>query len=417
MRFGEGPRSVRLLALLVMLSVALGCSEEEGGAQVGELVVTLTADGSPDDGFTTSTLLANADIQHPPDAVVTFGDWIWTVDGAPAGITTQSVDPSNTTRGEVWQVSGVATIDGVPGERAFSQEMTLVNSRPLVSVNTAALVPRQSEFAPAVCVDDDLSIEAAISDADGDTLTLSYTWSVNGVQVSTASVLPASFTAAGENVTATLTADDGFVTTTALVSNHFVTPGLNCPYTPPAPATASPDAATGEPDGGEGEGGASAGSRTAITSNALASVPIGAASPLSISESGLCRIDQAGALVCSGVDGVGLDAPPEGRFSQVRVGLDYACGLRVADGGIVCWGEPLEDLGQLEPPEGSFVFVDLAVETACGLRTSGQVACWGDPADGRTDAPDGVFVHLDVSDTWACAMAASGEVICWGDVE
>jgi len=417
MRCGQGSRSVRLLALLVTLSVAFGCGEEEGGAQVGELVVTLTADGSPEDGFTTSTLTANAEMQHPPDAVVTFGDWIWTVDGAPAGITTQSVDPSSTTRGEVWQVSGVATVDGVPGERAFSQEMTLENSRPLVAVNTAALVPRFSELATAVCVDDDLSIEAAISDADGDPLTLSYTWSVGGVQVSTASVLPASFTAAGDSVTATLTADDGFVTTTALISNHFVTSTPNCPYTPPAPATASPHAASGELDGGEGEGGASAGSRTATTSTALASVPGGGASPLSISETGLCRIDLAGALVCSGVDGVGLDAPPEGRFSQVRVALDYACGLRVADGGIVCWGEPFEDLGQLEPPEGSFVFVDLAAETACGLRTTGEIACWGDPADGGTDAPDGVFVHLDVSDTWACAMAASDEVICWGDVE
>jgi hypothetical protein len=98
----------------------------------------------------------------------------------------------------------------------------------------------------------------------------------------------------------------------------------------------------------------------------------------------------------------------------VAVALDFACALRLEDGAAVCWGEPVEDFGQLTPPGGGFVQLALGATTACGLRPDGRIACWGDDEFGQASPPAGEFVGLELSETYGCAVDPSGEPACWG---
>lgn len=409
--------SIRLLALSLLPCIAtVGCGEVQSSAnEIGSASVMVTADGSPDFAFTTSLLAADGSISHPAGAVVTFGDWIWTRDGVDAGITAATVDPVNTTRGEVWQVSGVATVDGVPQPRAASQLLEIINIRPIV--DRPVIVPQDLPSTARVCWNENLSLVPETFptfDPDGDPLTFSYEWRVANVLVSTAAVLPASLTNVGDRVTAALEVNDTFVTTRRVsrqvrVSAAGDPAASNCPPLPPSPATAASGVSAPAP--AASIEGATSGRAAAITTMAAS------AHPLDVSETGVCQLGADGAVLCSGEAGSALASPPEGVFTQVRVATDYACALAAEAGQIVCWGQLEPDLGQLAPPEGAFVSFDLASETACGLRPSGEIACWGDPTDGRTEAPAGTFVQVDVSDTWACAMDADGGVECWGSTD
>ena len=409
MKLREALRPARLLAPVALVAAAIGSGcNETPVVGVGDASVYISADGAVGFGFTTNTLQANGSLEHPEAATVTFGDWSWTLNGIDAGISTPTVDSSLTTRDQVWQVSGVATVDGVPQDRVFSDPITIVNHTPLIP--QPAIFPQSGPG--VVCADDDLQMVSDTSDPDGDTLTNSYRWTVNGVEVSTAEILPSSETAVFDNVAGSLTVDDGFTQITVLVPTHFVSPGTNCTG-PPAPALAGlgvqPAAAapaiasTRDSRGAEG---AATGSVSTVTTVATPAI--------SVSENGRCEIAPDGRLTCADGVGLGLDDVPDGAFSLVRVSLDYACALSAGDGQIVCWGDPLDDFGQLEPPSGAFSTIELATGTACGLRVTGEIACWGNDADGRTDAPDGEYEALDVSETWACAVDRGGDVACWG---
>ena len=125
------------------------------------------------------------------------------------------------------------------------------------------------------------------------------------------------------------------------------------------------------------------------------------------------------------------------RFRSADVGSYLGCGiLRDLRKGerereLYCWREktPLEEWEQ--PPEGKFSEVSVGIEHACAIRVGGELACWGiDPEDSKVSPPAGEFVsvdagwdgdvHLPEGDTlgdggFSCGLRADAAVECWGE--
>ena len=78
---------------------------------------------------------------------------------------------------------------------------------------------------------------------------------------------------------------------------------------------------------------------------------------------------------------------PVGRFAQVSVGRQFACGV-TTDQTVECW---LAGDGPVRAPfpadNAGLVDVTVGYDHACALRGSGTVYCWGDNSLGQTDAP------------------------------
>ncbi len=123
-----------------------------------------------------------------------------------------------------------------------------------------------------------------------------------------------------------------------------------------------------------------------------------------------CGILEDGSLTCW--DAEVLTPVPEGTFSRVGLGTDYACALHT-DGTIVCWGDPaLERM--LEPPDGRFVELETAAGAACAIRDDGALKCWGDRSvDVRED---GHWIAVSVADHFVCAVDVAGKLTCWDSV-
>lgn len=137
----------------------------------------------------------------------------WTRNGATYGTTTTTrVPASDTTRGQVWSVSVIAG-DGNGTAPAATAAVTIQNSLPTLS--SAAITP-SSPFESSgqlTCV------PGTSADIDGDTVSLRYTWLVNGVSPGiTASTLSNSHWSSGDDVSCTITPFDGTDLGVAVVS-------------------------------------------------------------------------------------------------------------------------------------------------------------------------------------------------------
>ncbi len=99
----------------------------------------------------------------------------WSIDGVPQpDLNDQAaVSADYTTRGEVWTIE-LSVSDGALDSVEDTADAEIGNALPAVEVT---LSPD-----PAVTTDE-LSAEIATSDNDGDTLTVTYTWSVDGAEV------------------------------------------------------------------------------------------------------------------------------------------------------------------------------------------------------------------------------------------
>ena len=101
--------------------------------------------------------------------------WSWTVDGADAGISTATVPAERTARGETWEVTATPTdAEGLAGE-AVTASVVVDNLPPQVTgVELTPLDPTEGSTITAA---------ATGVDPDGDAVSFSYTWHVNGVAV------------------------------------------------------------------------------------------------------------------------------------------------------------------------------------------------------------------------------------------
>lgn len=152
------------------------------------------------------TVLSEA--TDPDGDPVTYG-YTWYRNGV-AVATTPTVDPSLTTRGEVWSVL-VTPNDGWFDGAHGTGSVTLGNTPPTFS--TIEITPA----APVPGVDD-LDCVAAASDPDGDPVLVNYAWTVDGVAAGTGDHMPREAVAEGATWTCTATADDSSNSSSASVS-------------------------------------------------------------------------------------------------------------------------------------------------------------------------------------------------------
>ncbi len=403
-----GPLSL-LLAILLFGSLlgATGCGDENEPQGLGPLSASVFPDG--EGPFTSFDLFANAWANYPVGTTPPTFSYSWTC-SAPGGpcpgfagpYTTRTIPASDTTKEDVWEVTATAAFGTtVIGPDAAS--ITIINSKPVVVVDP--ITNRRPN-----CPNDAITVVATGSDADDDPVTLTYVWTVNNVvePAATGDSLDCQYFEVGDRVRVSVQPFDGEefgrIEFSNIVNVRPPATALASPAESPSTATASASSTSAESD------------ETAL--EPLARIGLRSVSPrpdaLDVTEANACHIDAQGAIACTGETAHGLTEPPAGRFSQLALELDYACALRSDDASVTCWGDPVDDVGQLDAPSGAFAQLGVGSTAACALGLDGAIVCWGEDADGLTSPPAGAFVELDVAHSTGCAMSADGAVACWG---
>lgn len=128
----------------------------------------------PESPDTEATLTAVVEVEDPDDDEASWSI-AWTRNGtAQDEIDGTEVRPGKTTRGDVWTVI-VTAADTEDGEASEQASLTIRNATPIV--NSAAFTPA------TVRVGDTLRGAADAEDADGDALTTTWRWLLDGVTV------------------------------------------------------------------------------------------------------------------------------------------------------------------------------------------------------------------------------------------
>lgn len=175
--------------------------------------LTLTVDGlpsapvvdiAPDPAVTADDLVVaiTTDSVDPEGAGVSYA-YAWYRDGVlDSSLTTNTVPASATGRGETWTVE-VAGFDGIGLGPVGSDSVVVGNTAPVVSSLT---------LSPAVPLTDDILTAAVVSsDADGDSVSHTYSWTVDGVSTgtTTSSLDGSTWFDKGQTVAVTVTPADG----------------------------------------------------------------------------------------------------------------------------------------------------------------------------------------------------------------
>ena len=156
------------------------------------------------DDLTVAIVADSTDVDGDP---ITYS-YAWSVDGVASSASTSATLPSaETTKGQTWSVE-VTPNDGYSDGPAGSDGVTIGNTAP--SITSVTISPAN----PAVT--DALTCSySGYSDADGDIDASTYSWTIGGTEVSTASTLSSGYLT-GDEVTCTVTAFDGTDSGTAL---------------------------------------------------------------------------------------------------------------------------------------------------------------------------------------------------------
>lgn len=189
--------------------------------------VLASATVSPDPALTTATMTCSHPVATDVDALhASTLDYTyrWLLNGATiSGQTAATLGPAFSAKGQAVRC-GVTPDDGVgAGLEVLSNSVTISNSPPVVV--SASISPPVAAAGVTLSCDD-----TGKSDADGDTVSLSYTWSVAGAVVAgqTSRTLTSAFFSAGESVVCTITPHDGTVAGTTVASS-----GVSVANTPP----------------------------------------------------------------------------------------------------------------------------------------------------------------------------------------
>lgn len=136
----------------------------------------------------------------------------------------------------------------------------------------------------------------------------------------------------------------------------------------------------------------------------------------SVAECGLV----GGAIACWGSDQDGEQRAPTGTdYTAISVGMFDACALH-ATGIAACWGAWQTDHwpGSTPTPTMSLSTVSVGYDVACGIKVSDStLTCWGSDVLGSgvlTGAPAGTYTRVTVGQEHACAVATDGTISCWG---
>ena len=173
----------------------------QNAAPSGAAIAITPATPGDDDDLTCSIVTEATD---PNGDTVTYR-YAWKVNGGDAGISGQTVSAAQTSGGESWTCT-VTPNDGVLDGTAASASVTIAQgnrapSAPTVSINPAE--PTDDDV--LICVIDTESV-----DPDGDAVTYTYAWSVDGADTGrTGKTLGSDITEVGQQWTCTAIASDG----------------------------------------------------------------------------------------------------------------------------------------------------------------------------------------------------------------
>lgn len=162
------------------------------------------ADPSTDDTITCAVTASDVD----GDSLTT--SYTWLVNGVDIGISGDTLDPSYFFKSDT--IACEATVDDGTdsSDPVSSAVLTVDNSIPEIASVTINPAPAR--------VADDLSCDVVSSDADGDTVTLTYAWTINGSAAGTSQTLASGAFSRGDVIGCTATPDDGTDTGSAVSS-------------------------------------------------------------------------------------------------------------------------------------------------------------------------------------------------------
>ncbi len=387
----------------------------------------------------------------------------WTTDDPNATFQAreQTIPGDQVRRGFTWTVSVIArtaTKDSEPGVTSVE----VLNAVPEV---TELVVTPTVPFAGST-----MRGTLTVSDPEGDRLTNTWTWKVDGATVLTGvgeNTFLGTDLVRGDEVTVEVQVDDGQGGIAFANAGPFVVAN-SAPFPPRvglSPATPSTEddlvctilAPGFDPDGDaltytyrweSDRTGAGSVPGTTNLSDTVASartsngqvwactvqasdgvdvstvvgkaVVVGAEPPdiatLSLGNTFNCAARSDGHTVCWGDDLNGRAASPElgDLYLTLASGNDFTCGLRPG-GEVGCWGYGGGIGGtQTKPPVGTFVALDVEGGHACGLATDRTLACWGTNLQGSSNPPEGTWKGIAVGIAHGCAIDDDNVVSCWG---
>lgn len=194
----------------------LACNEPpDGGAVTIDPAAPVTSD--------TLTVAISEDAVDPNKKDELTYEFAWSVDGVAVGDLVEEVPADRTAKGEVWSVS-VTPTDGKESGAPFSADVTIGNSGP--TLESVTLGPDVVDTVGT------LTATYSATDPDGDELTPTYTWSVNGTtSVGSDTLSGATGFDAGDVVSVEVTVDD-LDGGTATLSSNEVTVANTAPTAP-----------------------------------------------------------------------------------------------------------------------------------------------------------------------------------------
>jgi hypothetical protein len=193
---------------------------------------------SPTTAYETSTLTCSPGTTTDADGGVSFAyRYAWTVNGVAAGTTATTLDGASFSKGDV-VTCAVAASDGAAwSATATASAVTILNSRPSVSVT---IVP------DPLRTDDTATVGLRTSDADGDAVSVAYAWTVGGASAGSASSLDGrTWFKKGDRVRVSVTPSDGSASGVAVAAEAEV---ANSPPSAPEIALSPADPVAGDDD-------------------------------------------------------------------------------------------------------------------------------------------------------------------------
>ena len=180
---------------------------------------------APNPAQADDTLTCSASTATDADGDALSYSYSWTVDGSTVAFTS-TLDASYTARGDSIVCAMTATDGSTTSDTVSSDAVTIENSAPMIM--SVALSPS------SIATSDTVNVLVTSADADGDSVSYAYNWTVDGVSIPAASgaTLDGSlWFDKGQTVVVTVTPNDGFEDGVSEASAG-VTVGNTAPGTP-----------------------------------------------------------------------------------------------------------------------------------------------------------------------------------------
>ena len=162
---------------------------------------------SPPNPKTFDTLVASSTSSDADMDSIVDTQYRWSKNGIMTTISTSTIDSTMTTKGDLWTVE-VRVNDGTEWSLwTTSSSLEILNTAP--SLDSATISMNEA------ATDENVTVIALMSDADGDQTTMSITWYRDGaiqLEFNNQATLPSSATNKGESWTAVVQANDGETT-------------------------------------------------------------------------------------------------------------------------------------------------------------------------------------------------------------